>query len=82
MQTWVTQQVRCMSKQHLLDICKKYKYVCLRCVPDNEKIAINCKVVLKSGNFKGRDLRRPTHFYSFWPCDLNEYISNKIPIIN
>lgn len=82
MQTWVTKQVRCMSKLHLMDILKKFNYVCLRTVPDNHLYSVNCKILILSPHLKDCNLSKPTKIISFYPCSFQEYITRKVSDFN
>jgi len=66
----------------MIEICKQNKYILVRDYYDDSLIGINCGVI-KLDWLKMRKRQRgeneTTRFCSFIPCDINEYISHKVP---
>lgn len=69
-----------LSKEEILEACKKYKYIVLTKVYCG-KVAINCKVAFLNYTQKryNENTDGKTQYNGFYPCDFNEYISRKIP---
>lgn len=60
-------------------LCQQYKYVLLR---DYRGVIYGCNTkILSIGNNNDRHGNKKSIYISFKPCDLQEYITNKIPFI-
>lgn len=69
-----------LTNGQLIDQLKQNKYLLVR-FDDNELVGINCKVALISAKQKNPDLQKLSSIVSYRNCDLQEYITYKIPIV-
>lgn len=59
---------------------EQYPYLILR-LSNNDTMAINSKVIPLNKKKYGYKPNEKTNFIGYFPCNFQEYISNKVPFI-
>ena len=69
-----------LTNFQLIKVFSENKYVLIR-FSDNDIVGINCKIGLISAKKNNPDLNKPSQVMSFRACEIQEYITNKIPFL-
>lgn len=66
-----------LTIRQLLKICQENKFVLLRDL-NHQQHGVNCKIALLAAKYPIGLLDQETKFYSWVPCTIHEYISNRM----
>lgn len=71
--------IKPISAGKLIEILSKYNYIIIRRGIFAPAQGINCKACIILIKHLKIDIKKPSQVFSWYPCDLNEYITYKLP---